>query len=502
LNVQNNGNFSFELSLKPLVTSSNNHIRFFFGLKDLKNYHFLDMTHSDLYFGSMVNDKEETISHVKLENKLYSMVDNIIKIIYLNEYFEIILNEKIVMKMTVPDSIFQGRLGFGSRVGDIIFDNLSYTRNLQPLFGDNFFDAWIRKIYFKDPTKTRHIIDFSPWSEISGIWDYKKHMCFAKCNEFTSYALMVNGKYFWKNYEVMCAIKIPQTGFVGICFYYNDINNYYRFESERNNSGKYDVRLIRKHNGIEKVIASDQVEIPFNNDRWNKFRVKIFGDKIKGYINEKELIYVQDSIFNHGRIGLYTTSHQSLTSFDDVFVKSINSLEDDEINTYDYIFDTRERSSLILSDWEINRKHYVDPNIPFLRIEKPLLANAYIKNKRKISFEDASLNIVFRKKLQTSQMVTSIILDNTNGKEYGIEITDKFARLLKDRIIIQEFSGINSFKKLTLENKDGIIILKADDQCIVEYKVSHPFCAEFITLDFSGIAEKFIDIRRILIQKS
>jgi hypothetical protein len=496
VNVRNK--FIFGLSFKSLSRSEKIHIRFLFGTIDINNYYYIDLFESELSYGFVKDNKEKILITKKLDSILEPMITYSISLIRNDSDIEICLNNENLVNFKVDSICNIGNVGFGSKTGDIHFDDLIYMSNIKPGFGDNFFETEETGQYLKDPTKINWTHDISPWKKVSGLWEFRLNECLlGKSKVHNSFALMINGESFWNNYEIFYAVKIPETGSTGLCFYLQNPANYYRFEVAYLSDNECKIRLIKRQNDIEKVL--DSCDIDLIPGMLYKLHVKILNNEIYGYLDAKELIRFRDNTFMHGKIGLYTTVNRSFVEFDDIFVRSIDSLKSDNLIEYKYFFDPRDRSSLDLCDWEISNDHYKVLREAYLRIEKPFMKDVRLKNKK--FFNDVSTNISFRRP-PIPTIKTNIILNDIKGKcAYRFEIGCEFIRLWKNDMIIKENEGKDQYNEITVKKELNRLELMIDKENCLIYNDDVSIDTKTLAFGFTGIPETNITIRKIIIKK-
>lgn len=69
-------------------------------------------------------------------------------------------------------------------------------------------------------------------------------------------------------------------------------------------------------------LAGSRVKAPALG-QWHKLRISAEGERLKGWLNDQQLIDHRDNRFASGRIGLWTKAN-SITAFDDLIVSPIN----------------------------------------------------------------------------------------------------------------------------------------------------------------------------------
>jgi 3',5'-cyclic AMP phosphodiesterase CpdA len=134
----------------------------------------------------------------------------------------------------------------------------------------------------------------------------------------------------WTDYAVEATIKSPDNGALGLLFYYQDANNYYKLELDAN--GDYDrnpsngagslFQLIQVKGGVEKYL--NQFPAKYTPGQALNLRVEVKDGKIQAYVDGLALFAyaIEDHAQTKGTIGLFSWDSQGV-SFDDVTVVSL-----------------------------------------------------------------------------------------------------------------------------------------------------------------------------------
>jgi hypothetical protein len=142
-------------------------------------------------------------------------------------------------------------------------------------------------------------------------------------------ALCTAGQTFWDSYLVTAAVKPEGGGAVGLAAYSIDPDNTYLFRVWSGNGGKGPnegrAELVRRLEGTETVLASGTARVEAG--RWAKLGLRVFGDRLVGYVDGVEVCHAYDSTFGEGRIGLYTLDCPK-AHFDDVSMDYAACYED------------------------------------------------------------------------------------------------------------------------------------------------------------------------------
>jgi 3-keto-disaccharide hydrolase len=103
----------------------------------------------------------------------------------------------------------------------------------------------------------------------------------------------------------------------GLIFRIQDKDNYYIV---RANALENNVMIFKYQGGRRSTIKSGSAQVP--TGKWQELRAEISGDRIRGFVNEQQVVEATDGTFKSaGRVGLWTKS-DSVTCFDDVTVAS------------------------------------------------------------------------------------------------------------------------------------------------------------------------------------
>lgn len=136
----------------------------------------------------------------------------------------------------------------------------------------------------------------------------------------------------WKDYAVEATIQTPDNGALGLLFYYQDANNYYKLELDAN--GDYDrtpgngagslFQLIQVKDGVEKYL--NQFPAKYTVGEELRLRVEVKDGKIQAYVNDMALFAyaIEDRAQTQGTVGLFSWDSAGV-SFDDVVVYDLSS---------------------------------------------------------------------------------------------------------------------------------------------------------------------------------
>ncbi|MGH7794694.1 MAG: family 16 glycoside hydrolase [Candidatus Binatia bacterium] len=138
----------------------------------------------------------------------------------------------------------------------------------------------------------------------------------------------------WKDYSINLSMKSLDNDAIGVIFRYLDDGNYYRFIWNR--SGGYR-RIEKRENGVLSVLAEKRSQ--YQRQQEYRIQIKVRGSRIEVWINGGAPVFsLTDDAFDHGTIGLYSSSNKG-SIFDDVVVTDLLSgqtLLSDNFNDGDY----------------------------------------------------------------------------------------------------------------------------------------------------------------------
>jgi len=139
------------------------------------------------------------------------------------------------------------------------------------------------------------------------------------------------GHSAWNDYEVNADVFIEKEGSAGIMGrvnatgtgYGSQPNAYYLTLSEHGNLNLYVVTEDRKVPA--KLLTSAKVDKPAVN-RWRKLSLQFSGDTIRGFIDNQQLLQVNDNTYTHGMAGLMALDEnikRTTAQFDNLKVNAI-----------------------------------------------------------------------------------------------------------------------------------------------------------------------------------
>ena len=111
------------------------------------------------------------------------------------------------------------------------------------------------------------------------------------------------GDEAWDDYRFSVGMLSKELGDIGVIFRYQDKDNYYRFSLCSNSTERR--RLVKKVNGFYEILWES--DGGFNIDHLYFITVDCVGNKLKVYLNGRELLAIIDGVIPipRGKIGLY-----------------------------------------------------------------------------------------------------------------------------------------------------------------------------------------------------
>ncbi|MDF1586449.1 Ig-like domain-containing protein [Marinimicrococcus flavescens] len=128
----------------------------------------------------------------------------------------------------------------------------------------------------------------------------------------------------WSDYAVEATIQSPDNGALGLLFYYQDANNYYKLELDANLGQRHGslFHLIQMKDGVEQFLA----EFPavYTPDNAFQLRVEVEDNQIQAYMDDMALFAyaIEDHAQSKGTVGLFSWDSAGV-SFDNVTVVSL-----------------------------------------------------------------------------------------------------------------------------------------------------------------------------------
>lgn len=153
-----------------------------------------------------------------------------------------------------------------------------------------------------------------------------------------TYALYDDPKALeWQDYAVEATVQSPDNGALGLLFYYQDAQNYYKLELDAN--GDYDrnprngagslFQLIQVKDGVEKYLT--QFPAKYTPNQAFQLRVEVLDGKIQAFVDGSALFAyaIEDRAQSAGTVGLFSWDSAGV-SFDNLQVTSLVDIEKPE----------------------------------------------------------------------------------------------------------------------------------------------------------------------------
>jgi hypothetical protein len=159
----------------------------------------------------------------------------------------------------------------------------------------------------------------SYWSAETGVMIqssniYSLPVALAKLGTF---ALYMDG-LGWTDYQFSLIICSNDDDSIGVMFRYQDANNYYRFEWDKQR--KY-CRLVKCDSGNFKLLKEGTDF--YVTDRWYDLDIVVQGTILKVYIDDVIIFSHEDGSLSSGSIALYSWGNEG-SCFDDILVESLH----------------------------------------------------------------------------------------------------------------------------------------------------------------------------------
>lgn len=162
-------------------------------------------------------------------------------------------------------------------------------------------------------------------------WKIEDGHCVQKSNIFTTDdgpdwngTYLCNGSNTWSNYEFSVKMMSEDNDRIGIMFYHQDKDNYYRFRWQNEKvASKHRMNLEKVVNGQWSVLASR--DIAYIQNRWYRLSITAYHGEIKATIDGKDFLYARDNSLSRGSIALYSSANKG-SWFDDIAVKPAATL--------------------------------------------------------------------------------------------------------------------------------------------------------------------------------
>ena len=155
----------------------------------------------------------------------------------------------------------------------------------------------------------------SQWSAASGALVQTSKIGSSDAGALGTFALYTQRP--WKDYQASFTMKSNDDDRLGLMFRYQDSDNFYRFVWNKGTPGR---RLLKKENGLYKILAEDAV--PYTTGQSYGIAIKAQGSALSVTVDGKQIFAATDTSFASGSIAFYS-SHNSASRFDNLLVEDI-----------------------------------------------------------------------------------------------------------------------------------------------------------------------------------
>ena len=157
----------------------------------------------------------------------------------------------------------------------------------------------------------------SQWSAASGALVQTSKIGSSDASALGTFALYTHRP--WKDYRASFAMKSADDDRLGMMFRYQDSDNFYRFVWNQAAPGR---RLLKKENGVYKVLAEDAV--PYTTTQSYKIEIIAQGTTLNVNVDGKPVFSTTDASFASGSIAFYSSYNQG-SKFDNLLVEDLVS---------------------------------------------------------------------------------------------------------------------------------------------------------------------------------
>lgn len=494
---KNNSKFAFEVKYRSESSDVKQDLGLLFNYTDKNNYSLIEISNNKIEYRNVYNGMSEIIH---TETSSLSYLDTTFKtftIICDNSEIKFKIDGRTIFNSKVHSHNY-GITGIRTKYGRGIIGSIYNVIGLSPYFTENFFywEESLRLINGQNKMTAE-------WHTNKGHWEsskYKGIMSLEGSVKNGEPASIVFGKNYWQDYYIETAIKLMSKE-AGIYFYYNDENNYYLLKSNGENQKLSLFKVFNSNYSLLKEIDYD-----FNFNEWYKIRAIKYKDSIYVVVDDQNVIQIYDNTFTEGKTGLWTNGYLKTNLFDDISVIEFNPKDLTNLkNVYAYNFEMREKAGIDFCDWEnsgmVFKEMVGNNSSEYVYIEKPTLANSFIKNKKTFN---GNINISWNTSLIPKDVDVVCKFDTRNGVE-----TNLYEFILSMKNIVMRKNNVTVLTK-RLENipRNNIKIVHNNKKWHVNSGNNN--CLEYIdeTLidgvnliyGFTGIGKGKIFIRQIKIE--
>lgn len=307
-------------------------VRLLLDVQDERNYYFVELTRDGTRIGKVESGFEATLGTETAQGLGLPGPDQVV-IKRRPDTIEVVLNG-VVVAGAEDESFHGGKLGAGTlgdsatvKIGAQIAD---LERRVQACEVIDFADDFM-KTAAQDGS----------WTTVSGSWQVatlrnpslsSNAFYYVGCAQGDAVpATAVRGEWFWDNYRYRAACASAGRDDVGLCFYYQDKDNYWLFRWNRatqpNGQGGRK-QLIKRCRGQETVVAEQPGG--YQPNAWSELEAEVIGPQIRTFIDGHLIFTAEDPAACFGQVGLYSATRSPVNGeFDDVLVQTVRAFTED-----------------------------------------------------------------------------------------------------------------------------------------------------------------------------
>lgn len=416
-----------------LNTRENNKLRFYFIYQNDSNNYQVVLNSSHLILNKIENGKKKVLWTESQSSFIKDSVFNDIACLKKGELVRIKLNGKLFYQLQ-SDTLASDYVGIGAEFTDIVFDNIAVSKEENTAFNENFHytefsTTIIRPEVSQDYFKSIKSKTTNGWM-LSGNWNNgADNFETLKGKADTNIpGLILFGNDFGQDYSFTTAVNLSNDNGAGICFRFQDTNNYYLFKWEKV-IDEWFYKLLKYENGKPIDLAGKKCimhpKTGFAN--WYKLEVRSKADSIGVFIDENPIFSITDNSFSDGKTGLWTSSLRG-TEFDDIVYKPISQVELEPETRREYTFASNRQIALDMSDWDFSPENKSQP----LRFNKQLFDETLLYNKHFYP-NNFTLNLelpYIPKDVDVKLSITGYVGEVQN--RYSFTIREKYIEIIRD----------------------------------------------------------------------
>jgi hypothetical protein len=458
-----------------------------FNYQNEREFYSIDFSTTNLMVARVGDKGIKEMADIDHQNCYKRNTFNHISLIRYGSDIAISLNGKTMI--SIQDSTYLGgAIGVASESGDVYFDDIEYITNLEPILEENFFETFKFGYLLKD------------WLPLEGQWcSPRKERSLVGKRISDKPALVVLGKEYWKDYSVKVALKNADYGSNGVCFCYQDTNNYYLFRWIAENK-RHRLQLLKKQEGKLTVLAESKKI--FYPGYWYMMGIKKMGAFTYALIDNNLIFKIEDPSFTYGKIGLWTNSEKEV-NFGHILIEPttfINSLPEKD---FIYTFNTREQAALDYCDWMPQKnKNGIDYlGDDKLVWRKGLFDNKLMINKKVFSqdftFETEISLISFEKENYIDFFIYSYI--DESHITYNFKINRNAVELLINNRLVDQKRISGTLNQFSISRKNYQLQFLINGHLVLRYKDNRELSGVKFGIGIYGITPAEIKLKRIAI---